>query len=253
MELGGKAVWLSAFGFDEKCLEQKDLAFNDDPNKRSESAKSVMRISPTYTAQRFLTASTPGGYCLYVGDDPQLEITEIKPETDTWHVTAKLGLAKTNPWSSCLDERFTTRFLDVVDAGDHSAAVRDPSQLALFEGKCPSPLPAARSGRSRTRAPTAKPPAAPTMADVQALVKGFDDALYAHDFEKALSYVSCANLVEEAPFFGACSVGELVAVGPQPRGRSAPRTGRRGSSSRSGRSPTSSGSSRSGRTRRSTT
>src|SRR4029453_4699396 len=40
MELGGKAVWLSAFGFDEKCLEEKDLAFNDNPNKRYESAQS---------------------------------------------------------------------------------------------------------------------------------------------------------------------------------------------------------------------
>ena len=51
-----------------------------------------MRISPTYAAQRYITASTAGGYCVYAGDDPQIEITDIVPETDTWHVTAKVGL-----------------------------------------------------------------------------------------------------------------------------------------------------------------
>ena len=219
MELGGKAVWLSAYGFDNTCLEEKDLAFNDDPRKRYDSTQDVMRISPTYTAQRFITASTSAGYCLYVGDDPQLEITEIEPETDTWHVTAKLGLGKTTPWFDCLDARFTTRFLDVIDPGDHSAAVRDPSELALFQGKCPSPMPGGEERPKPHARPTAKPPAPPTMADVQSVVKAFDDALYAHDYPKALSYVSCANLVEEAPFFGACSAGELVAVGPHPRGQ----------------------------------
>ena len=219
MELGGKAVWLSAYGFDNTCLEQKDLAFNDDPRKRHDSTQDVMRISPTYAAQRFITASTSAGYCLYVGDDPQLEITEIEPETDTWHVTAKLGLAKSTPWFDCLDVRFTTRFLDVIDPGDRSAAVRDPAELALFQGKCPSPMPGGEERPKAHARPTVKPPAPPTMADVQSVVKAFDDALYAHDFQKALSYVSCANLVEEAPFFGACSVGELVAVGPHPRGQ----------------------------------
>ncbi len=219
MELGGKAVWLSAYGFDSTCLEEKNLAFNDNPNKRYESAQAVMRISPTYTAQRFITASTASGYCLYVGDDPELTISEITPETDTWHVTAKLTLKQTTPWFECMDERFSTRFLDVVDAGDHTATVRDPSRLALFEGKCPSPMPGGEDRPKPHARPSAKPPAAPTMAEVQSLVKDFDDALYAHDFPTALSHVSCANLVEEAPFFGACSVGELVAVGPQPRGQ----------------------------------
>jgi hypothetical protein len=219
MALGGKAVWLSAYGFDPTCLEQKDLAFNDNARERHASAEDVMRISPTYAAQRFLTASTAGGYCLYAGDDPQLEIMEIEPETDTWHVTTNVKLARSTPWFDCLDRRFTTRFVDVIDSGDHTAAVKDPSELALFEGKCPHPMPAGEDRPKAHARPTAKPPKAPSMDDVQALVKSFDDALYAHDFVAALSHVSCANLVEEAPFFGACSVGELVSIGPQPRGQ----------------------------------
>ena len=92
LELAGKAVWLGTSAFDKSCLESKDLAFNDDPGSRP--ASSGPRISPTYAAQRYLTASTELGYCVYLGDTPVLTVEDASWGGDRYRVNIKVGMQK---------------------------------------------------------------------------------------------------------------------------------------------------------------
>lgn len=62
---------------------------------------------------------------------------------------------------------------------------------------------------------------APTKAQVVSLMKEFDQALHDADFAAARSKTRCVNLFED-PMWDACSLGELVSVGPsffESRGR----------------------------------
>ncbi|RME28623.1 MAG: hypothetical protein D6798_01995, partial [Deltaproteobacteria bacterium] len=58
---------------------------------------------------------------------------------------------------------------------------------------------------------------APTRAEVEAAIQALDDALWAGDLLAARDAMVCYNLFEKDKV-GTCSVGELVALGPVPRG-----------------------------------
>jgi len=212
MELAGKAVWLEAPIFDKPCLEQNDLAFNDDPARRPSGTPA--RISPTYAAQRWITASTPTGYCVYMGVDPSLTVQALTPEKDGYKATVALGMKEPTNWFKCVDPANLTREVSVVADAEGKLSVE--GDLKLFAGACPSPLPGGEE-RGATSRPSAKPPGAPSMDEVAALANALDKALYDGDYVAALAKTQCYNLFEKPPF-GACSAGELVAVGPAMQG-----------------------------------
>jgi hypothetical protein len=221
LELSGKAVWLKAGQFDKSCVESKDLAFNDDPGKRAEGQGGVPRISPTYAAQRFLTASTPTGYCVYLGADPAIAIDAEKAawNVDRWRIPATISMGSPSPWFECLTTAEKSRVIEVVDGGGGVPEV--VGDVDLDQGACPSPLPGGEERAAGTR-PTGKPKRPPSADEVRALASAFDQALFDGDFVGALGMVSCVNLFED-PVFGTCSVGELISLGPafqgQPRGQ----------------------------------
>ncbi len=206
--LRGKAVWLETDVFDKSCLEEKDLAFNDDPANRPTSAAGKPRISATYEHQKWLTASTEQGYCVYMGDDPTLEVGEVAWNLDRYRVNVTYGLSNATPWWECVANNKKSRVIEVVDEGGKPAL---QGSMALFEGDCPHPLPSGETRKgSSTPNPTGKEP---SKSEVAALVEQFDKALYDGDFVTALDMVSCYNVFED-PTWGACSAGEIVSVGP---------------------------------------
>lgn len=209
LELKGKAVWLEAPWFDKACLEQKDLAFNDDIGTRPNG--SLARISPTYQSQRFITASTQKGYCVYLGEDPKITVAQGEWKKDAYFVPVTFSMAKSSPWFECLAPEEKTKTIEVT-VSKEGAPVFDASVLNLHQGGCPSPLPAGEERGSRAR-PTEKAPGAPSRDEVLALAQKFDQALYDGDFQGALLLSVCYNLVD-SPMVGACSVGELISVGP---------------------------------------
>ena len=213
VELLGKNVWLEAPMFDPSCLISKELAFPDDPSKRTTSS-GVGRISPTYTMQRFLTASTEKGFCLYLGEDPSMEIKEASWGGDRYRVWVHFGMKNPSPWFACLDKEVTDRLIEVtVDEAGQTHLSSEPN---LGEGACPHPMPTGEERASHPR-PKAAPPKKPSSADVVSLVKAYDQALWDGDFVKAKQLTSCVNLFEEQKW-GSCSVAEFLAIGPVPRG-----------------------------------
>ena len=213
IEVLGKAVWLKAPYFQDACLEQKDLAFNDDPARRPRGAKDIKRISPTYTNQRFITASTEKGWCIYLGDDPSLSFDEARWITDRWQMVVSYHMKNPTPWFECLDSAITSRLVEVTVSDGAPVLEAD---MALSSGECPHPLPGGEERQAGHR-PTAAAPKAPTRARVVQLMKAFDDALYDGEYEQALAMVSCYNLFEDKKY-GTCSVAELISAGPLPRG-----------------------------------
>ncbi len=215
--LKGKAVWLQAPMFDKACLEQNDLAFNDDPGRRPTGGGGIARISPTYKNQRYLTASTPTGYCVLLGEGLKAEVREARFDwgtQDRWHLKVAWTMSQPTPWFNCLDPKVREREIAVVRGADGSLSIEGGAALAA--GDCPHPLPA---GEERTpgKRPTAPAPKAPGRDDVLGLLQAFDEALWQGDFLGARELLSCYNLFEEQKV-GTCSVGELVALGPLPRG-----------------------------------
>ncbi|MCB9781002.1 MAG: hypothetical protein H6742_20705 [Alphaproteobacteria bacterium] len=220
LHLKGKAVWLQAPFFDKSCLENKDLAFNDDPATRPGGGGGTARISPTYAAQRYLTASTDSGYCVYAGKGLSTEITAAEFDwgtQDRWRFTVKYTMAEPTPWFDCLADDVKERTIIVRQGQEGEPAAVLESDVALVEdGGCPAPLPGGeeRTGYAR---PTARPKAAPSKADVSAALKRLDDALWEGDFAAVLDSMVCYNLFEENKV-GTCSIGEVIALGPVPRG-----------------------------------
>ena len=217
--LKGKAVWLQAPHFDKSCLEQKDLAFNDDPAGRPSSSGGIPRISPTYKNQRYLTASTQTGYCVYLGEGLSAEIKEAEFDwgtQDRWRFTVAYSMATPTPWFECLDAKVKERQIVVRQGDGDGAAPVIEGTVALAEGDCPHPLPAGEDRTASSR-PTTAAPKAPTKAQVTAAIKAYDDALYDGDFLAARDALSCYNLFED-PMVGTCSVAEVIAAGPVPRG-----------------------------------
>lgn len=220
LELGGRAVWLRTDAFEDACLEQKDLAFNDNVADRPARYKDRKRISPTYQNQRYITAATDTGWCVYLGSDPTLSIDEANWARDHWILTVSYGMEEPTPWFECLARHVTHRTVNVRSEEDESVVEGD---LALTEGDCPHPLPGGEERTPRAR-PTADAPRAPSRSTVLALFRAFDEALYQKEWEKALDMVSCYNLYEERKY-GSCSVAELISVGPLTRGSPRPEDG----------------------------
>ena len=86
----------------------------------------------------------------------------------------------------------------------------------LYQGACPSPLPVgdARDGKAR---PSQKASPKPTKAEVLALAKDFDEALWNMEFDRARELTSCFNVFEKTPY-DACAASEFLVLGPVPRG-----------------------------------
>lgn len=206
--LKGHAVWLEAPFFQKGCLESKDLAFNDDPNKRP--AGSPARISPTYEAQRWLSASTDGGFCVYLGTDPKFTVDDVSWGGDRWRVTGSVAFAETSPWYDCLENTTKSQLLEVKYPREGPLELT--GEIDLKNGDCPQPLP---KGWERTpkSAPTQAPRKAPDRASVLALVQEFDAALDKGDHSTARELTSCWNLFEKG-HYGSCALGDFVAVGP---------------------------------------
>ncbi|MCK6502881.1 hypothetical protein L6R53_05710 [Myxococcota bacterium] len=216
--LKGKAVWLQAPYFDKSCLEQKDLAFNDNPGARPSGGGGVARISPTYKNQRYLTASTQTGYCVLLGDGLKAEIKEATFDwgtQDRWRFKVAYTMATPSPWFECLDPGLKEREI-VVRQGEGDGPPVIEGSVLLAEGDCPHPMP---GGEERTPGKVASKaaPKAPTRDQVVAAMKAYDDALWEGDFQAALAALSCTNLFEDQKV-GTCSVGEVIAAGPVPRG-----------------------------------
>ena len=206
--LKGHNVWLEAPFFQKDCLESKDLAFNDDPNTRPPGTPP--RISPTFAAQRWLGATTDGGYCVYLGTDPQLTIDDVSWGGDRWRVHGTVSMSDPSPWFSCLEPSVKKRIVEV--RMDESGAPVLEGEIDLYQGDCPVPLPKGWERAART-APRKAPPKPPTKAQIIKLLRDFDAALDAGDHSAARELTSCWNLFEERPY-GACALGDFVAVGP---------------------------------------
>ena len=206
--LKGHSVWLEAPAFTASCLTGKDLAFIDDP--RGRPAGSAGRITPTYENQRWLLKSTAQGYCVLLGADPKIELGEASYGQDVWRIDAKISMGAPSPWFECLDESAKTRKIEVrYDKEGKAEVVTD---LSVGQGDCPAPL-VGSEVRTGAASPAGAGGAAPTKAEVIALVKDFDKLLDDADHAGAFAKLSCVNLFATPPW-GACAVSELLAVGP---------------------------------------
>jgi len=201
-------VWWQASMFDKGCLEKKDLAFNDEPSSRPSNAKAVARISPTYGAQWGITAATPTGYCIDLGSDPTIAIGDVVWSADRYRVNTTITMKTPTPWFECLESGARQRVVEVVVENELPSVQTD---LSLFQGDCPHPLPVSEARRSG-REPVAAAPGAPTGGDIKKLAAAFDDALASNDHLAARDMVSCYNLFEETPY-EACAVSEIIAHG----------------------------------------
>lgn len=220
LELVGKTVWLGTEAFDKSCLESKNLAFNDDPGHRPPS--SGPRISPTYDAQRYLTASSARGYCVYLGDSPTLTVDETSWGGDRYRVDATLSINNPTPWWECLlPDRKVRQFEVQVDEAGQATVVQDAS---LGQGGCPHPLPEGEVRGPGTATPK-RAHAAPSRAEVVALATELDEALHGGDFAAVKDLTACFNLVDDKPFYGNCSIAEFLSVGPSFQGQPRPQDG----------------------------
>ena len=213
-------VWWEAGMFDKACIEQKDLAFNDDPISRPAGSKSIARISPTYINQWGIVASTPTGYCLDLGADPKMEFTS-EPEwaLDRYKVDVKISMGTPTPWFECLEQGAKERTVEItVDEASGQPSVE--TALDLFQGDCPHPVPVSAPRKSRTE-PVQPAPQAPSAAEVKALAEKFDAALAEGDAAAALKLLSCYNLFEEKQY-GNCSTAEVIAHGSVKEGQTNP-------------------------------
>ncbi len=212
-EVLGKGVWYRSPVFDPKCLQSKNLAFGDDPAKRGREAP---RISPTYDAQRFFTASSEEGYCVLLGKDLKQQIGELEDFHDgAMLVNVTYTANDTTPFWKCLDSRAVARPVRVLLAEDGSLSIE--GQIGLHQGGCPSPMPEATTKRKASTRPAAKPPGKPSVADARTAAKRFDDALWEHDARAAVDALSCFNLFEDKKY-GTCATSEVLALGPITRG-----------------------------------
>lgn len=219
MELKGKNVWLEAPYFDEGCITGKHLAFPDDPHRRPKNTGP--RISPTYASQRFLTAATEDGVCVYLGDTPTLTVDEVSWGGDRYRVHITVGMEKPTEWFNCLEDTEKKRMVEVTVREDGSTELL--RNVDLYQGDCPAPLPGGEA-REGTARPSTKAVSAPSEAEVVALAKAFDEALWNLDFSKARELTSCFNVFEEQPY-GACAASEFLVLGPVPRGEVRPQDG----------------------------
>ena len=214
IELVGKSRWVAAPMFNRECVQQKNLAFADTPADRKDTRAGTQRISPTYNAQHWITTSTDMGWCVFIGENVQVEALEPSINQESWMVPVVYTVEKPSPWFECLESSWTNRTVQVSADEDGNPVFE--ADLDVTPGACPTPMPAGED-RPTGSLPRHKPSRAPTKADVGDAVKRFDDALYDHDWLAVVDAVSCYNLVEEAKY-GSCTPAEFVQMGPHPRG-----------------------------------
>ena len=134
---------------------------------------------------------------------------------DRYRVNIKVGMQKASPWFECINASAKERMVEVqVDEAGGAKVLQD---LSLGQGACPSPLPV-----GETRGPGTVPPTlsgkAPSKAEVIEIAGALDKALFDGDLQRVQELTACYNLVDEAPYFGNCSVGEFISVGPSFQG-----------------------------------
>ena len=217
----GKGVWFRAPAINGGCLQSKDWGHMDDPAHSSAANKSsTRRISPNYGAQNNWTARTEKGWCIFLGNDLKMEITQANYVGDAWVVDYAFTMERPGGWWDCVDENKRAGYVRVLEADDGTMTLEGngADELGLFQGACPAPLTGTddleRKGESR---PDKKPGQAPSKADAIAAVKRLDDALFNGDFVAARDATACYNLQEKQPF-GACAPSEFLNLGPIPRG-----------------------------------
>ena len=212
----GKGIWYRADAIKGTCLTSKHWGHIDDPRTSSAADKaSVRRISPSYSAQRFWTASTEEGYCIYLGDDLSMKVTEVNKMGDAYVAEVTYSVARPDGWWDCVEDDVKNTFVRVVETDDGALSIE--SEVGIFGGACPNPLPLGNIDRKGDTRPKAKPKKAPTGDDAIAAAKAFDDALFAGDLTAALDALSCYNLYEKTKY-GTCAPSELLNLGPIPRG-----------------------------------
>lgn len=192
----------------------------DDPRHSSAANKgSTRRISPNYSAQNVWTNRTEKGWCIFLGNDLKMDITQVNFTADAWVVDYQFSMGGAGGWWDCVDEKKKAGYVRVLEADDGSLTLDEGGEdlLSLHQGDCPSPLPAVELERTGAKRPTKKPPQAPSKADALAAAKRLDDALFEGDFVAARDAVSCYNLYEKEPY-GACAPSEFLNLGPLPRG-----------------------------------
>lgn len=213
VELLGKSVWLKAPYFESRCIEEKNLAFNDDPNHRPANAKGIPRISPTYQNQRYLTAATDGGWCALLGENPSMTIDHADWVNQRWRIGVSFSVENPTPWFECLSDEWRSR---TVEVGVKDGKPELLSDLALSPGDCPHPLPAGEERGGGIR-PSTPAPRAPTRLEVISAMRAFDDALGRRDFAGAMEKVSCFNFFE-AKKYGSCTTSEFLFLSPLGKG-----------------------------------
>lgn len=233
VEVTGKGVWYNTSSLDASCLRGKQWAFQDD-RAASGSGKAKSKLSPVYAEQRNFVTSTEKGYCVFVGADPTIEIADVSwvnARTATssgaiepskaadlegvYTVAAKVALKAPAGWGECLADTAKMPIVQVAEKRDGTLEIIG-GRVDLGQGDCPMPLPLGEDRKGAQR-PSKPAPAPPSLADVRAVAKSFDDAVRARDYVGARAALSCYNLFETEKY-GTCSAGELVGVGPLPGG-----------------------------------
>lgn len=214
LELIGKSRWAEAPMLNRECVEQKNLAFADIPQERPEGRQGIQRISPTYYNQRYITDATSRGWCVFVGENVKVSVSDPAINQDSWVVPLVFSMEKPTPWFECMESSWVNRGITVTvdEAGDPVLE----ADLDVVPGDCAHPLPA---GEERTASPRPRkaPSSGPTKGDVKKAVGALDDALWEHDWLAVLESTSCYNLLEDTKY-GSCTPSEVVQMGPHPRG-----------------------------------
>lgn len=211
-EVLGKGVWFSAPALNSGCLQKKGWGVRDLGKSGGH------RISPRFSSQRFWTHATPGGYCIYLGNDLHADVQNVNKLGDAWIVEVKYSMGREDGWWDCVDERQVLHPVRVVEG--EGGALRIDGDATLYQGDCPAPLPVGDLDRKGGPWPSKPAPRAPSKAEALAAIKALDDALFAQDYIVALDAVSCVNLLEESSRkYGACAPSELIGLGPIPRGK----------------------------------
>lgn len=214
IELLGRSTWSEAPMFDPSCVANQNLAYPDDARDRK--GTNVQRITPTYEAQRWITASTDTGFCVMMGEGLEATIGEpVVGQLDSgekaWMVPVSFAMGSPSPWWQCLDNEYLNRTLAVVTDEAGNSEMRRGSAL-LTESACPQPMPGGEERKADAR-PRSKPKKPPTKTQVIELMERFDAALAAQDHLAALELVSCYNPYEESKY-GTCSPAEIMQLTP---------------------------------------
>lgn len=216
-ELIGKTQWVKAPDLGFECLQSKDLAFVDSPGSGKGN-----KISPTWLNQSFITADTEKGWCVLLGEGITVDVGAPVEVDDGLQVPVTYTMQKPSPWFECLLDTVRTRQVKV--SKDEAGVLQVEGELAMVPSGCPTPMPGGEV-RGKAGVPTDAAPAAPTRAEVLALLTAFDEALWNKERSAALEKVACYNLHDENSKFGSCAPSELIQVGPQPRGEIRPGDG----------------------------